>query len=68
MPPRDHDRPDDGLSIEAIVAIEPPREYRLHPRDRAVAYTAEAGGNRQLFTLPLRGGYPTQLTASEKAS
>jgi len=66
MPPRDHDRPDDGLSIEAIVAIEPPREYRLHPRDRAIAYTAEAGGNRQLFTLPLRGGYPTQLTASEK--
>ncbi|HSL32490.1 MAG TPA: hypothetical protein VK871_02510, partial [Candidatus Limnocylindrales bacterium] len=55
-----------GLSIEAIVAIESPREFRLHPRDRAVAYTAEAAGARQLFTLPLRGGYPTQLTASEK--
>ena len=66
MPPRDHDRPADGLSIEAIVAIEPPREYRLHPRDRAVAYTAEAAGSRQLFTMPLRGGYPTQLTASEE--
>jgi len=55
-----------GLTIEAIVAVEPPREFRLHPRDRAVAYTAEAAGARQLFTLPLRGGYPTQLTASEK--
>ena len=55
-----------GLSIEAIVAVESPREFRLHPRDRGVAYTAEAAGARQLFVLPLRGGYPTQLTASEK--
>ena len=45
------------LTIEAIVAVEPPREFRLHPRDRVVAYTAEAAGARQLFTLPLRGGY-----------
>ena len=66
MPPRDRDRPEDGLSIEAIVAIDPPREYRLHPRDRTVAYTAEVGGARQLFTLSLRGGYPAQLTASGK--
>ena len=43
-----------------------PREFRLHPRDRLVAYTAEAAGARQLFTLSLRGGYPTQLTASDK--
>ena len=55
-----------GLSIEAIVAIDSPREYRLHPRDRTVAYTADAAGSRQLFTLSLRGGYPVQLTASEK--
>jgi dipeptidyl aminopeptidase/acylaminoacyl peptidase len=64
VPPQERDRPEDGLSIEAIVAIDPPREYRLHPRDRSVAYTAEVAGSRQLFTLPLRGGYPTQLTAS----
>ncbi len=56
-----------GLTIEAIVAVESPREFRLHPRDRVVAYTAEAAGARQLFTLPLRGGTPTQVTASEKA-
>ncbi len=56
-----------GLTVETIVAIETPREFRLHPRDRFVAYTAEAAGARQLFVLPLRGGYPTQLTASEKA-
>ena len=59
--------PSPNLTIEAIVAVEAPREFRLHPRDRVVAYTAEAGGARQLFTLSLRGGYPTQLTASEKA-
>ena len=58
--------PSPNLTIEAIVAVEAPREFRLHPRDRVVAYTAEAGGARQLFTLSLRGGYPTQLTASEK--
>ncbi|HMA48067.1 MAG TPA: LpqB family beta-propeller domain-containing protein, partial [Frankiaceae bacterium] len=55
-----------ALPVEALVAIDAPREFRLHPRDRLVAYTAEAAGARQLFTLSLRGGYPTQLTASEK--
>jgi len=59
--------PSPNLTIEAIVAIDAPREFRLHPRDRIVAYTAEAGGARQLFTMSLRGGYPAQLTASEKA-
>ncbi len=54
------------LPVEALVAVDSPREFRLHPRDRVVAYTAETGGARQLFTLSLRGGYPTQLTASEK--
>jgi dipeptidyl aminopeptidase/acylaminoacyl peptidase len=54
------------LPVEAIVAVDSPREFRLHPRDRLVAYTAEGAGTRQLFTLTLRGGYPTQLTASEK--
>ena len=56
-----------GLSVEAIVAIEAPREFRLHPRDRVVAYTAESAGARQLFTLTLRGGHPIQVTASEQA-
>ncbi len=54
------------LSAEAMAAIDSPREFRLHPRDRLAAYTAEAAGARQVFTLSLRGGYPTQLTASEK--
>jgi dipeptidyl aminopeptidase/acylaminoacyl peptidase len=58
--------PSPSLSIEAIVAVDVPREFRLHPRDRVVAYTAEAAGARQLFTVSLRGGYPTQLTASDK--
>ena len=58
--------PSPNLTIEAIVAVDAPREFRLHPRDRQVAFTAEAAGARQLFTLALRGGYPNQLTASEK--
>ncbi|MGK2850261.1 MAG: S9 family peptidase [Candidatus Limnocylindrales bacterium] len=58
-----------GLTIESIVAVDPPREFRVHPRDRVVAYTADVGGARQLFTLSLRGTGtpPTQLTASEQA-
>jgi dipeptidyl aminopeptidase/acylaminoacyl peptidase len=58
-----------GLTIESIVAVDSPREFRVHPRDRTVAYTAEAGGARQLFTLSLRpsGATPVQITASEKA-
>jgi dipeptidyl aminopeptidase/acylaminoacyl peptidase len=32
-----------------------------------VAYTAEAAGTRQLFTMSLRGGAPVQVTASDKA-
>ena len=44
-----------GLTIEAIVAVDSPREFRIHPRDRVVAYTAEAAGARQLFILSLRG-------------
>jgi dipeptidyl aminopeptidase/acylaminoacyl peptidase len=57
-----------GLTIEAIVAVDSPREFRIHPRDRVVAFTAEAAGARQVFTLSLRGtGTPTtQITASEK--
>ena len=58
-----------GLTIEGIVAVESPREFRIHPRDRSVAYTAEVAGARQLFTMSLRGTGvpPTQVTASEKA-
>ena len=57
-----------GLTIEGIVAVESPREFRVSPRERTVAYTADVAGARQLFTLSLRGtGAPaTQLTASEK--
>lgn len=57
-----------GLTIESIVAVEAPREFRVHPRDRIVAYTAEAAGCRQLFTHSLRGtgSPPTQVTASEQ--
>ena len=55
------------LSAEAIATVDSPREFRLHPRECLVAYTAEVAGARQIFTFPLRGGYPTQMTASEKA-
>ena len=61
-------RRETGLTIESIVAVESPREFRVSPRDRVVAYTADIGGARQLCTLSLRGTgtSPTQLTASQE--
>ena len=58
----------DPLTIEAATSFDPAREFRLHPRDRSVAYTAEAGGVRQLFVMPLRGGPAVQVTSSEQAT
>jgi dipeptidyl aminopeptidase/acylaminoacyl peptidase len=55
-----------GLTIERLVAVDSPREFRLHPRDRVVVFSQELAGARQLMTLPLRGGSPVQVTASEK--
>ena len=55
-----------GLTIERIVAVDSPREVRVHPRDRVVAYTHEASGARQIFVASLRGGPATPITASEK--
>jgi dipeptidyl aminopeptidase/acylaminoacyl peptidase len=57
-----------GLTIESIVAVDWPKEFRVHPRDRVVAFTAEVGGARQLMTMSLRatGAPPVQVTASEK--
>jgi dipeptidyl aminopeptidase/acylaminoacyl peptidase len=48
------------------VAIDSPRDIRVSPRDRAVAWVADAAGARQLFVVSLRGGLPIQITASEK--
>jgi dipeptidyl aminopeptidase/acylaminoacyl peptidase len=55
----------DRLTVEQIVAVESPREPRLSPDGRRVAYTAEAGGARQIFVLELRSGLARQVTASE---
>src|SRR4051794_3849660 len=55
-----------GLSIERLVAVESPREVRVHPRDRVLAFTTDHAGARQIALLPLRGGTPTTITASEK--
>jgi dipeptidyl aminopeptidase/acylaminoacyl peptidase len=63
--PEARSAPSEPLTVERVVGFEPPREYRLHPRDRSVAYTDEAGGARQLFVLSLRGGSRVQVTASE---
>jgi Dipeptidyl aminopeptidases/acylaminoacyl-peptidases len=58
----------DGLTIEQAAAVEAPREFRLAPDGRRVAFTAEAAGARQIFLMPIRGGYPEQLTATEKSA
>ena len=56
-----------GLTVEQAVAIESPREFRLSPDGRRLAFTAESAGARQIFLMPVRGGYPEQLTATEKS-
>ena len=58
----------DGLTIEQAAAVEAPREFRLAPDGRRVVFTAEAAGARQIFVMPIRGGYPEQLTATEKSA
>jgi dipeptidyl aminopeptidase/acylaminoacyl peptidase len=58
----------DGLTIEQAAAVEPPREFRLSPDGRRVAFTAESAGARQIFLMASRGGYPEQLTATEKSA
>jgi dipeptidyl aminopeptidase/acylaminoacyl peptidase len=63
---RERSRGGDPLTIEHIVAVESPREFRLEPRGRSVAYINEAAGARQLFIASIRGGPPVQVTASEK--
>ena len=55
-----------GLTIEQAAAIESPREFRISPDGRRVAYTAEGAGARQIYVMSIRGGYPEQLTATEK--
>ncbi len=55
-----------GLTIERLVAVDSPREFRLHPRDRVAVCTQEQAGARQVVVLSLRGGNPVQITASDK--
>ena len=38
-----------GLTVERLVAVDPPREVRVHPRDRLIAFTQESAGARQIF-------------------
>jgi len=58
----------DGLTIEQAAAIEPAREFRLSPDGRRIAFTADVAGARQIFLMPVRGGYPEQLTATDTAA
>ncbi|HEY8437413.1 MAG TPA: prolyl oligopeptidase family serine peptidase [Candidatus Limnocylindrales bacterium] len=56
-----------GLTIERLVAVDSPREVRVHPRDRLIVYTHESAGARQIFVASLRGNQPpVAVTASEK--
>ncbi len=63
--PDNRPSPSDPLTVERLNGFDPPREYRLHPRDRSIAFTDEAGGARQLFVMSLRGGAAIQVTSSE---
>jgi dipeptidyl aminopeptidase/acylaminoacyl peptidase len=59
--------PNEAMTIEHIAAVESPRDFQVHPRDRVVAFVADWAGAPQLFTLSLRGGPARPITASEKA-
>src|SRR5512133_3846036 len=54
------------FTVEQATSLDSPREFRLSPDGRLVAWTAEAAGARQLFVMPVRGAVPRQVTASEK--
>ncbi|MHB8459931.1 MAG: S9 family peptidase [Candidatus Limnocylindrales bacterium] len=56
----------DPLTIEHIVAVEAPREFRIDPRGRSIAFTQESGGARQLYIQAVRGGMAVRITSSEK--
>jgi dipeptidyl aminopeptidase/acylaminoacyl peptidase len=58
----------DGFTIEQAAAVEAPREFRLSPDGRRLAFTAEHAGARQILLMPVRGGYPQQVTAAEKSA
>ena len=44
-----------GLTIERLVAVDSPREFRIHPRDRVVVCTQEQAGARQVVVLLAAG-------------
>src|ERR687887_1754856 len=56
----------DELTIEQIVAVDPARDHRLHPRGTAVSFSAQAARARPLFLLPPPGGRPAPITSSGK--
>ena len=49
----------DCLTIEQAAAVESPREFRLSPDGRRVAFTAEAAGARQIFLMPSAAATPS---------
>ena len=55
--------PKDQLTIEHIVAVEAPREFRIEPQGRSIAYTADAAGSRQQYDLV---EYMARLSALNK--
>ncbi len=69
MPARPHSAPPGGprtrLSVEQVVAVDPPSSFRIAPDGRSVLFLAERAGAQQVLRMPLHGGYPQQLTASE---
>jgi dipeptidyl aminopeptidase/acylaminoacyl peptidase len=55
------------LTIDQLVEITPPAEPDLSPDGKRVVYAQAVGEVRQLFAIPVAGGWPLRLTAGEKS-
>ncbi len=52
-----------ALTAERVTAVDAPRDVRLSPDGRSLAFTSEVAGTRQLCIAPLRGGWPRTITS-----
>jgi dipeptidyl aminopeptidase/acylaminoacyl peptidase len=53
------------LTVDALVDITPPSEPHLSPDGSRIAYLQSVGETRQVFVVPVSGGWPSRITAGE---
>lgn len=58
--------PHGPLTIEQIVGLEPASQWTVAPDGQTVAFIQDSAGIKQLWTIPLTGGWPRRITAERK--